>query len=1326
MLKAAAFIVPLCLSLLVACGSSAPPTPSLSADHAYGAAAPALAQTLTPEEFQRRLDAGELTLTRADDAATRRTFSQGRQAQDLATLGDLPDKSDALQALLTDTPDAQPTADGDLLIQPLGTDGRPLRLLTLGTGTVAHALVGTQQVSQDPANALEVYRAAYRLLTPAQQGGLPTPDSLIGKSVTETRAAISSLDRAQAEVPGLDGVRSEVPGANGVKGLTPLTIGISEGQQPAAGNGTDATGVCAAPSPDGLLSRLRWPLKTFVSPVKDQANRGACWVFSSVGALESRALVTAGTSLDLSEQQFNNLRKLSSKDSDEGDWPRDALNDLAARGSTLAPESAWTYNPALSRANINSGQVGVCTNYSGLCSENVHQNPLSCTVNNGVTYCGLEPVVYRGGAAQPVAPSTMVWDNLHSLSPLPLNVVRTLLYNGTELILSFDTTRDFVNLGKGGYLTAVQGRSNGAHAVQVIGYIPDSLAPFAPDVVGGTGGGWFVIKNSWGCTWGDAGYGYLPVRFVQLHGYELDVLSMPSTRSAAFTSVRDALSAISPPPPVVNGVSLSGGPLDLYPGDSADFSAVVSGTGTIDPNVGWSLNPAVGTLSRTQGATVRYTAPAFGINADQRVTLTAVSVSDPGQSASTTFTLHPAVPASVKFSSLSSSAGTFTSFDPNIPTPVLNGVTVTAALQAGSSGIERLELRRPGALLVAVPLSPPLAAVQSGSATLSGDLTGLTPGPTTLILIGYDRTGAEVARAGLPVTVQASLPAIGTPSPGTLTLSAPAGSGVNASFTFPNTGTAPLTADVTPAAPWLTVLSNTPSPLAPGQTATVTVQASCPATPQVLNTTLLIASRDGLAPSQTANVSLTCTAPLLPVIGDPAPAVLNFSAAPGAAATGTFTFANTGAAPLSADIKIGSDSGWLTATSNVPSPLSPGQTATVTLQAVCPSTPQSLSTALTVTANDSRVSDRQVTVNLTCQNPSLPFIGEPSPAVLNLSGAVGAPATGTFTFTNTGTGPLSAEVRLDPIDSQLTVVSNAPSPLAPGQTAMVTLSAVCQAAGISTVGAQVTVTANDSRVPERRVTVNLTCADDKPLGIGVTSVSTQNVRPFLSATNPTVVLGRVTFSGTVQAGANPVESVQLISNGSVLSRNAFSLPGGAHTDYNTRLLDLDTSTIPNGLYTVTVRVVDSSGAFNETAPFVLRIDNAAGPSLASEIYSFNGVHVGPGQAPVILQKKFYKYDVNLFGGPTGYSGLLFVCLERGGGRSVLGQLPFGPQLGLAYPVPVGGVSPLELASNSDQIAVTDTSNGNSDALFISGNSACDIGPGSNLPSTSVIRVIFTN
>ncbi len=259
--------------------------------------------------------------------------------------------------------------------------------------------------------------------------------------------------------------------------------------------------------------------------------------------------------------------------------------------------------------------------------------------------------------------------------------------------------------------------------------------------------------------------------------------------------------------------------------------------------------------------------------------------------------------------------------------------------------------------------SPLLRLSAASGAKVSHTFT--RPSNFVVSLNVYDNAGAVSDAARQPITVFAAtaLPVISDPSPANLSLTAPVGGSASATVTYSNLGNGSLNADANPGSGWLSVLSNTPRPLAKGETATVTLKATCPATAGVLDTTLIITANDSRIPSKTVNVSLNCVAPL-PAIGDPSPATLNLSAAVGTSVSGSFTYANTGAGPLSADVNPGSS--WLSITSNTPKPLDAGATATVTLNATCPATAGPLSTTAIVTANDTRIPSRAVTVNLNC------------------------------------------------------------------------------------------------------------------------------------------------------------------------------------------------------------------------------------------------------------------------------------------------------------------------------------------------------------------------
>jgi C1A family cysteine protease len=58
--------------------------------------------------------------------------------------------------------------------------------------------------------------------------------------------------------------------------------------------------------------------------------------------------------------------------------------------------------------------------------------------------------------------------------------------------------------------------------VHVVGYLSNTdLLKKIPTAPPGAGGGYFIIKNSWGACDGDAGYKYMPVDYFEAEVWDL-------------------------------------------------------------------------------------------------------------------------------------------------------------------------------------------------------------------------------------------------------------------------------------------------------------------------------------------------------------------------------------------------------------------------------------------------------------------------------------------------------------------------------------------------------------------------------------------------------------------------------------------------------------------------------------------------------------------------------------------------------------------------------------------------------------------------------------
>ena len=199
-----------------------------------------------------------------------------------------------------------------------------------------------------------------------------------------------------------------------------------------------------------LPSSLDWRDNNgnWVSPVKNQDWCGSCWAFAGVGALESLQAIannTPGTFLDLSEQIL--VSCTASNYGCSGGYMSVTAYYLKTQGTWL--ESCFSYAAA----------------------------DLSC-----------------GSACADWPSKAYKIDGYESVPRSLYSLKQALQYGPVQV--SFRVYGDFPSYGEGVYEHAT-GSYQGGHAVLAVGYV---------DTPGSYGGGYFIVKNSWGAAWGESGY----------------------------------------------------------------------------------------------------------------------------------------------------------------------------------------------------------------------------------------------------------------------------------------------------------------------------------------------------------------------------------------------------------------------------------------------------------------------------------------------------------------------------------------------------------------------------------------------------------------------------------------------------------------------------------------------------------------------------------------------------------------------------------------------------------------------------------------------------
>ncbi|MCC6806025.1 MAG: hypothetical protein IT381_01265 [Deltaproteobacteria bacterium] len=191
-------------------------------------------------------------------------------------------------------------------------------------------------------------------------------------------------------------------------------------------------------------------------------------------------------------------------------------------GYRFAYEKDWDYNKSYGRTE--NPLKKSCDNYDGeLCSDTYHQGKERCSVwqfwncflPEGVNIPARSNVHVTGG----------------SILGLPVlgfsvDAMKAAVNARKGVVLSFDVTPSFDG-PMDGFVTYRPGETRrGGHVVHLVGYVDNvDLLRVLPSAPPASGGGYFIIKNSWGECWADGGYVYVPIDFIREYGTGVVVIN---------------------------------------------------------------------------------------------------------------------------------------------------------------------------------------------------------------------------------------------------------------------------------------------------------------------------------------------------------------------------------------------------------------------------------------------------------------------------------------------------------------------------------------------------------------------------------------------------------------------------------------------------------------------------------------------------------------------------------------------------------------------------------------------------------------------------------